>query len=258
MVLLSGLKIDNIEPFECKFSVDDLTKFTLRFSINTTYICDMSTSNENQRKVAEFLLRIKAIQLSPEQPFTWASGRKSPIYCDNRRILSHPTIRTYIRQIATAAIIERTGKPEAIAGVATGGIALGALIAQELGVPFIYVRASAKSHGKQQRIEGDYSGFSSVFVIEDLISTGKSSLSAVDALRESGLEVKGLLAFFTYGFTDAAERFAEKECPFFTLTDYPTMLAVACKSEYITDSQKNELDGWSADPVSWSDKHQTV
>jgi len=258
MVLLSGLKIDNIEPFEGEFSVDDLTNFTLRFSINTTYICDMSTSNENQRKVAEFLLRIKAIQLSPEQPFTWASGRKSPIYCDNRRILSHPAIRTYIRQIATAAIIERTGKPEAIAGVATGGIALGALIAQELGVPFIYVRASAKSHGKQQRIEGDYSGFSSVFVIEDLISTGKSSLSAVDALRESGLEVKGLLAFFTYGFTDAAERFAEKECPFFTLTDYPTMLAVACKSEYITDSQKNELDGWSADPVSWSDKHQTV
>ena len=218
----------------------------------------MSNSNENQRKVAEFLLRIKAIQLSPEQPFTWASGRKSPIYCDNRRILSHPTIRTYIRQIATAAIVERNGTPEAIAGVATGGIALGALIAEELGIPFIYVRASAKSHGKGQRIEGDFTGFSSVFVIEDLISTGKSSLSAVDALRDAGLEVKGLLAFFTYGFPDAVERFAEKECPFFTLTDYSTMLEVACRSEYITDSQKIELDGWSADPVTWSNKHQAV
>ncbi len=218
----------------------------------------MSNSNENQRKVAEFLLRIKAIQLSPEQPFTWASGRKSPIYCDNRRILSHPLIRTYIRQIATEAIIERTGKPEAIAGVATGGIALGALIAQELGVPFIYVRAAAKDHGKKQRIEGDFSGISSVFVIEDLISTGKSSLSAVDAIRDEGIEVKGLLAFFTYGFSDAVDRFAEKECPFFTLTDYPTMLEVACKSQYITDVQKSELDSWSIDPVSWSNKHQSV
>ena len=133
-----------------------------------------------------------------------------------------------------------------------------ALIAEELGVPFIYVRASAKSHGKGQRIEGDFTGFSSVFVIEDLISTGKSSLSAVDALRDAGLEVKGLLAFFTYGFPDAVERFAEKECPFFTLTDYSTMLEVACRSEYITDSQKIELDGWSADPVTWSNKHQAV
>jgi orotate phosphoribosyltransferase len=218
----------------------------------------MSNSNENQRKVAEFLLFIKAIQLSPEQPFTWASGRKSPIYCDNRRILSHPSIRTHIRQIATEAIIDRIGKPEAIAGVATGGIALGALIAQELGVPFIYVRATAKNHGKKQRIEGDFSGFKSVFVIEDLISTGKSSLSAVDALRDEGIEVKGLLAFFTYGFPDAVDRFAEKECSFFTLTDYPTMLEVACKSQYITDLQKIELDSWAIDPVSWSNKHQSV
>jgi len=250
--------MDNIEPVDFVFPAAELTKRTFRFSINTTYICDMSNSNENQRKVAEFLLRIKAIQLSPEQPFTWASGRKSPIYCDNRRILSHPNIRTYIRQIASEAIVERTGKPEAIAGVATGGIALGALIAQELGIPFIYVRASAKSHGKQQRIEGDFSGFSSVFVIEDLISTGKSSLSAVDALRDAGLEVKGLLAFFTYGFPDAVDRFSEKACSFFTLTDYATMLDVACRSEYITDAQKKELDGWSADPVSWSNNHMPV
>ena len=213
----------------------------------------MSNSGENQRKVAEFLLRIKAIQLSPENPFTWASGRKSPIYCDNRRILSHPEIRTFVRQIATEQIEQRFGRPEAIAGVATGGIALGALIAQELGLPFIYVRASAKSHGTGQRIEGDYSGFSSVFVIEDLVSTGKSSLSAVDALRESGLEIKGLMAIFTYGFTDAIQRFKQSDCSFFTLTDYPTMLEEATRSGYITEVQKADLDSWSSDPISWSD-----
>ena len=201
----------------------------------------MSNSGENQRKVAEFLLRIKAIQLSPENPFTWASGRKSPIYCDNRRILSHPEIRTFVRQLATVEIEERYGRPEAIAGVATGGIALGALIAQELGLPFIYVRASAKEHGTGQRIEGDYSGFSSVFVIEDLVSTGKSSLSAVDALRESGLEIKGLMAIFTYGFPDAIQRFKESDCSFFTLTDYPTMLEEATRSGYITEVQKTRF-----------------
>ena len=213
----------------------------------------MSNSGENQRKVAEFLLRIKAIQLSPENPFTWASGRKSPIYCDNRRILSHPEIRTFVRQLATVEIEERYGRPEAIAGVATGGIALGALIAQELGLPFIYVRSSAKEHGTGQRIEGDYSGFSSVFVIEDLVSTGKSSLSAVDALRESGLEIKGLMAIFTYGFPDAIQRFKESDCSFFTLTDYPTMLEEATRSGYITEVQKTDLDSWSSDPIAWSD-----
>lgn len=213
----------------------------------------MSNSGENQRKVAEFLLRIKAIQLSPENPFTWASGRKSPIYCDNRRILSHPEIRTFVRQLATVEIEERYGRPEAIAGVATGGIALGALIAQELGLPFIYVRSSAKEHGTGQRIEGDYSGFSSVFVIEDLVSTGKSSLSAVDALRESGLEIKGLMAIFTYGFPDAIQRFKESDCSFFTLTDYPTMLEEATRSGYITEVQKANLDSWSSDPIAWSD-----
>jgi orotate phosphoribosyltransferase len=214
----------------------------------------MSTSKNNNRKVAEFLLRIQAVQLSPEQPFKWASGRMSPIYCDNRRILSHPEIRTSIRKIASAMIIDRFGMPDAIAGVATGGIALGALIAQELEIPFIYVRASAKSHGTGQRIEGDYSNFNNVFVIEDLISTGKSSLSAVDAIREAGLEVVGLLAFFTYGFPDAVERFEQKQCPFFTLTDYPTMLEVATESNYITEDQKSQLYSWTIDPVAWSEK----
>jgi orotate phosphoribosyltransferase len=218
----------------------------------------MSTSKNNNRKVAEFLLRIKAVQLSPEQPFKWASGRKSPIYCDNRRILSHPEIRTSIRKIASAMIQDRFGMPDAIAGVATGGIALGALIAQELEIPFIYVRASAKSHGTGQRIEGDYSNFNNVFVIEDLISTGKSSLSAVDAIREAGLEVLGLLAFFTYGFPDAVERFEQKQCPFFTLTDYPTMLEVATESNYITEDQKSQLYSWTIDPVAWSEKQLKI
>ena len=216
----------------------------------------MSNSGENQRKVAEFLLRIKAIQLSPENPFTWASGRQSPIYCDNRRILSHPEIRTFVRQLATVEIESRYGRPEAIAGVATGGIALGALIAQEFGLPFIYVRSSAKEHGTGQRIEGDYSGFSSVFVIEDLVSTGKSSLSAVDALRESGLEIKGLMAIFTYGFPDAIQRFKDSDCSFFTLTDYPTMLNEASRSGYITELQKADLDSWSSDPIAWSDSRE--
>ncbi|PCJ80187.1 MAG: orotate phosphoribosyltransferase [Bacteroidetes bacterium] len=218
----------------------------------------MSNRNENQRKVAEFLLEIKAVQLSPKQPFTWASGRKSPIYCDNRRILSFPRVRTDIRKLATEAIVDRYGKPEAIAGVATGGIAIGALIAEELGIPFIYVRAAAKDHGTGQRIEGAFSDLSSVFVIEDLISTGKSSLSAVDSIRESGLKVTGLMAFFTYGFNDSIARFAEKDCSFFTLTDYPTMLDVAVKSNYITEDQKTDLDDWSNDPVSWSDKFQKI
>ena len=218
----------------------------------------MSSHKDNHRKVAEFLLRIKAVQLSPDLPFMWASGRKSPIYCDNRRILSHPEIRTSIREIASFMIKERYGMPEAIAGVATGGIALGALIAQELEIPFIYVRASAKVHGTGQRIEGDYSDFKNVFVIEDLISTGKSSLSAVDAIREAGLEVMGLLAFFTYGFPDAVKRFELKCCPFFTLTDYPTMLDVATESHYITAAQKLQLDSWAIDPVAWSEKQLSI
>ncbi len=257
-VLESGLKSDNVEASFGSIAESDSLKQTLRFSINTTYICDMSTSKDNHRKVAEFLLRIKAVQLSPEQPFKWASGRNSPIYCDNRRILSYPEIRTAMRKIASEMIQDRFGKPDAIAGVATGGIALGALIAQELEVPFIYVRASAKEHGTGRRIEGDYSQFSNVFVIEDLISTGKSSLSAVDALREAGLGVIGLLAFFTYGFPDAAKRFELKECPFFTLTDYPTMLEVASDSNYITKAQKIQLDSWSIDPVTWSENHHSI
>ena len=217
----------------------------------------MVLSVESRRKVAEFLLRIKAIQLSPNEPFTWASGRKSPIYCDNRKVLSHPAVRTFVRQLTVEAIEKEYGKVDAIAGVATGGIALGALVAQELGLPFIYVRSRAKAHGLGNAIEGDLSVLSNVVVIEDLISTGQSSLKAVDALREAGVEVKGLIAIFTYGLPVAQAAFEASPCKWLTLTDYPTMLDQALVEGYLNDDQRSLLDAWNSDPVAWSDAFES-
>ena len=217
----------------------------------------MVLSVESRRKVAEFLLRIKAIQLSPNEPFTWASGHKSPIYCDNRKVLSHPAVRTFVRQLTVEAIEKEYGKVDAIAGVATGGIALGALVAQELGLPFIYVRSKAKAHGLGNAIEGDLSVLSNVVVIEDLISTGQSSLKAVDALREAGVEVKGLIAIFTYGLPVAQAAFEASPCKWLTLTDYPTMLDQALVEGYLNDDQRSLLDAWNSDPVAWSDAFES-
>lgn len=217
----------------------------------------MVLSVESRRKVAEFLLRIKAIQLSPNEPFTWASGRKSPIYCDNRKVLSHPAVRTFVRQLTVEAIEKEYGKVDGIAGVATGGIALGALVAQELGLPFIYVRSKAKAHGLGNAIEGDLSVLSNVVVIEDLISTGQSSLKAVDALREAGVEVKGLIAIFTYGLPVAQAAFEASPCKWLTLTDYPTMLDQALVEGYLNDDQRSLLDAWNSDPVAWSDAFES-
>lgn len=217
----------------------------------------MVLSVESRRKVAEFLLRIKAIQLSPNEPFTWASGRKSPIYCDNRKVLSHPAVRTFVRQLTVEAVEKEYGKVDAIAGVATGGIALGALVAQELGLPFIYVRSKAKAHGLGNAIEGDLSVLSNVVVIEDLISTGQSSLKAVDALREAGVEVKGLIAIFTYGLPAAQSAFEASQCKWLTLTDYPTMLDQALVEGYLNDEQRALLDAWNSDPVAWSDSFES-
>ena len=217
----------------------------------------MVLSVESRRKVAEFLLRIKAIQLSPNEPFTWASGRKSPIYCDNRKVLSHPAVRTFVRQLTVEAIEKEYGKVDAIAGVATGGIALGVLVAQELGLPFIYVRSKAKAHGLGNAIEGDLSVLSNVVVIEDLISTGQSSLKAVDALREAGVEVKGLIAIFTYGLPVAQAAFEASPCKWLTLTDYPTMLDQALVEGYLNDDQRSLLDAWNSDPVAWSDAFES-
>ena len=212
----------------------------------------MSLPFESRRKVAEFLLRIKAIELQPNDPFTWASGRRSPIYCDNRKIYSHPTVRTHIRELCTAEIRSQYGSPSAIAGVATGGIPLGALVAQELGIPFVYVRSEVKAHGMGNQIEGDLKMVTDVVVIEDLVSTGKSSLSAVDALRAAGVKVKGLVAVFTYGFPDAFEAFEAKGCPWSTLSDFPTLLDQAIASNHVTEAQRELLASWSVDPLAWS------
>jgi orotate phosphoribosyltransferase len=202
-------------------------------------------------KIAEFLLRIKAVRLSPKEPFTWASGIKSPIYCDNRRTLSHPMMRTYIRQQFVEAIIEEFGKPDMIAGVATGGIAHGALVAQEMGLPFIYVRSSAKEHGMKNMVEGDLTQGRNAVVVEDLVSTGKSSLNAVASLRDAGCEVKGMVSIFTYRLPDAAEAFAKAKVRLHSLTDYHTLLDQALADEYITEKELASLKEWREDPAHW-------
>ena len=175
---------------------------------------------ETSMALASFLLQIKAIKLNPANPFTWASGLKSPIYCDNRVTLSYPQVRTFIREGFVKMCLDKFGKPDVIAGVATGGIPQGALVAQELGLPFVYVRSEKKSHGMNNQIEGVINSGQSVVIIEDLVSTGKSSLNAVEALREKGAVIKGMLAIFTYGMEVATENFKNNKCELFTLTDY--------------------------------------
>ena len=211
----------------------------------------MVTNTETEQQVAEFLLQIKAIKLQPNNPFTWASGWKSPIYCDNRVTLSHPTIRTYIRHKLSSAIQEEYGSVECIAGVATAGIPQGALVAQELGLPFIYVRAKPKEHGRGNMIEGEITPGKRVVVIEDLISTGMSSLQAVDALRQAGYQVAGLAAIFTYGFDVATENFKEAKCPFFTLSNYNAMLKYAEEHQYISAADTKVLKQWREQPSTW-------
>ena len=211
----------------------------------------MLANPESALKVAEFLLQIKAIKLQPHKPFTWASGWKSPIYCDNRKILSYPKIRTYIRQQFVNVITEKFGTPDVIAGVATGGIAIGALAAQELGYPFIYVRPEAKAHGLSNLIEGDIEARQSVVVIEDLISTGSSSLKAVDALRKEGCQVKGMAAVFTYGFKTASDNFKKAKCSLVTLCDYEVLVQQALKSNYINEKDLKLLKSWRENPEGW-------
>ncbi len=211
----------------------------------------MFTNSETEQQVAEFLLQIKAIKLQPNNPFTWASGWKSPIYCDNRITLSFPTIRTYIRQQLSSAIQEKFGAVGCIAGVATAGIPQGALVAQELGLPFIYVRAKAKEHGTGSLIEGEISTDKRVVVIEDLISTGKSSLQAVAALRDAGYNVAGLAAIFSYGFDLAEENFKNAKCPFVTLSNYNALLKYAEEKQYISENDIEVLKKWREEPSTW-------
>ncbi|MBS1583435.1 MAG: orotate phosphoribosyltransferase [Bacteroidetes bacterium] len=203
-------------------------------------------------KIAEFLLQIKAVKLSPKKPFTWASGWKSPIYCDNRKTLSYPTVRTYIRQQFVQAIDHEFGRPDMIAGVATGGIAHGALVAHDMGLPFIYVRSSAKEHGMKNQVEGDLTTGRSVVVVEDLVSTGKSSLNAVHSLRDAGCEVKGMVSIFTYGFDEALRAFEQEKVKLHALTSYSILLDQAMHDKYITEQDLISLNEWRKDPANWN------
>lgn len=212
----------------------------------------MKIYEESALKVAEFLLQIKAIQLQPNKPFTWASGWKSPIYCDNRKSLSFPKVRTYIRQQLAKAIVEQYGKPDVIAGVATGGIAQGALVAQELNLPYVYIRPEPKKHGLGNQVEGAIEKGQSVVLVEDLISTGKSSLNAVEALRDAGCEVKGMVAIFTYGFEIADENFKNSNCDIIALSDYDTLIMQALKTKYITKNDIDTLKAWKDNPGAWN------
>ena len=206
----------------------------------------MSVASE----VAKKLLQIKAIKLNPQNPFTWASGIKSPIYCDNRIILSHPSARDYVTYCLEKKVLGM--KYDAIAGVATSGIAFGALLAQKTEKPMLYVRSKPKAHGRQNMIEGDLDGIENIIVIEDLISTGGSVLKAVEAIREAGCNVVNVQAIFTYGFPQAQEAFAGADCTFETLTNYPELLEEALRSEYISESEYQSLNKWSQSPTEWT------
>ena len=208
---------------------------------------------ETSMALASFLLQIKAIKLNPANPFTWASGLKSPIYCDNRVTLSYPQVRTFIREGFVKMCLDKFGKPDVIAGVATGGIPQGALVAQELGLPFVYVRSEKKSHGMNNQIEGVINSGQSVVIIEDLVSTGKSSLNAVEALREKGAVIKGMLAIFTYGMEVATENFKNNNCELFTLTNYNALIQKAAEERYIREDDLASLLEWKNNPQAWSD-----
>jgi orotate phosphoribosyltransferase len=211
----------------------------------------MILNPETARQTAAYLLQIKAIKLQPEQPFTWASGWKSPIYCDNRLTLSHPHIRKFIAQNMAEQIVQQYGKPDVIAGVATGAIAVGILVAEVLQLPFVYIRAKAKEHGRQNLIEGEIAKGASVVVVEDLISTGGSSLQAVEALREAETNVLGMIGIFTYGFEIATENFEKANCTLVTLSDYTHLLKEATHSGYIQNEQVELLSQWRVNPSTW-------
>lgn len=204
--------------------------------------------------VAKALLEVQAVKLSPEMPFTWASGWLSPIYCDNRVTLSYPKVRTLIKEGLARLVREKFGEATAIAGVATGGIAQGALVAEELELPFSYVRAKAKDHGMKNQIEGRIEKGAKVVVLEDLISTGGSSLSAVEALRKEGVEVLGMVAIYTHGLPQAEEAFAEAEVSLFTLTHYDAVIEEAIRTGYVTEAQQEALREWRRCPQEWGRK----
>jgi len=216
----------------------------------------MIFNKDTAEKTAELLLQINAIKLNPENPFTWASGWKSPIYCDNRLILSFPSIRNYVRDEFAKNIEKQFGKPDVIAGVATGAIGVGILVAESLGLPFVYVRPEAKKHGRQNQVEGFLQKGQNVVVVEDLISTGNSSLMAVEALRNEGANIKGMAAIFTYGFNVAEENFKKANIDLFTLSNYENLLDLAVQKQYITEDQQSTLLEWNESPSTWGQEEE--
>lgn len=222
--------------------------------IKIAYFCTMIFDSQTAKQTAELLLQIKAIKLQPNEPFTWASGWKSPIYCDNRLLLSYPPIRNYVRSTMAKHLEDTFGKPDVIAGVATGAIGIGILVAEYLGLPFIYVRPEAKGHGHKNQIEGKIDAGQNVVVVEDLISTGKSSLNAVQALKEANVNVKGMVAIFSYGFETASKNFKKENIALYTLSDYENLLSQALKTKYITPEEKEVLAQWNANPSEWDVK----
>ena len=204
-----------------------------------------------EKLFAEKLLKVKAIKLQPSNPFTWASGWKSPFYCDNRKTLSYPSLRNFVKLEISRLVLEQFGQVDAIAGVATGAIAQGALVAEKLGLPFVYVRSSPKDHGLENLIEGELRPGMKVVVIEDLISTGGSSLKAVEAIRRDGCEVIGMIAAYTYGFPVAVEAFEKAGVKLVTLTNYEAVLEVALQTGYINEEDVPVLNAWRKDPAQW-------
>lgn len=212
----------------------------------------MIFNKDTAEKTAELLLQINAIKLNPKNPFTWASGWNSPIYCDNRLILSFPAIRNFVREEFSKHIEKQYGKPDVIAGVATGAIGIGMLVAEYMGLPFVYVRPEPKKHGRQNQVEGFLQSGQNVVVVEDLISTGNSSLLAVEALKEAGANVKGMVAIFTYGFDIATENFKKANVDLNTLADYEHLLHLAVAKNYITEKELETLQEWRKNPSTWS------
>ena len=203
------------------------------------------------KKTAELLLHINAIKLNPRKPFRWASGWKSPIYCDNRLVLSYPAIRNFIKHELAKNIENLYGKPDVIAGVATGAIGIGALVADEMGLPFVFVRPEAKKHGRQNQIEGKLEKGQNVVVVEDLISTGKSSLNAVNALKKESVNVKGMVAIFTYGFEISEKNFLKNNIELRTLGNYSYLLEQALNTGFINEIELKTLSNWNKNPSEW-------
>ncbi len=209
------------------------------------------TTNKTAAKIAQYLLQINAIKLQPNDPFTWASGWKSPIYCDNRLSLSHPEVRTFIKNELAKKIQSEFKDAEVIVGVATAGIAPGALVADVLNLPFAYIRPKPKEHGRQNMIEGELTEGQKVVVVEDLVSTGGSSLKAVAALRDTNIEVLGMVSIFTYGFDLAKQNFEDADCKYISLSDYPTMIDIAHEEGYVTGGDIDSLNKWREAPDKW-------